>query len=287
MDSATQGFWRSDPELSKFDPLPRILFFDRFNQGHHGWTTLVGNYEDNIDSMHPGYQQIRPPMLSNLSHWDTGSHGAMSGSYALKLATFPRTGAQTVTIKRITYRRACPIKLEFYFTYKPEATTLKLSKLDVRSVGILFDLQDDRHRVMPHLRYVNSHGGKPVQRWQYKEKLVDFHRFSGETVTHYHLADQDWVDLPGEDQELCYNEIPTKVNWHYAAIGIDLRTMRFLSFQCNDRIYDMKGVGALTLDAMPNLRGMLNVAFFAEADSDKRTFLYLDSVLLSGDWDQC
>ena len=61
--------------------------------------------------------------------------------------------------------------------------------------------------------------------------------------------------------------------------------MRFQSFQCNDRVYDMRDVGALTLDAMPNLRGMLNVAFFAEADSDKRTFLYLDSVVLSGDWD--
>ena len=285
MESANHAPWRTNPELSRFDPLPRIFFFDRFNQGHHGWTTLVGNYEDDIDSMHPGYQQITAPMLSNLSHWDAGSHGAMSGGYALKLATRPKTGAQTVAIKRITYSSPCPIKLEFYFTYKPEASSLKLSKLDVRSVGLLFDLQDDRHRVMPHLRYVNSHGGKPVQRWQSKEKQVDFHRFSGETVTHYHLADRDWNDLPGASQELCYNEIPTKVNWHYAAVGIDLRTMRFLSFQCNDRVYDMRDVGTLTLDAMPNLRGMLNVAFFAETDSDKRTFLYLDSVLLSGDWD--
>ena len=114
---------------------------------------------------------------------------------------------------------------------------------------------------------------------------MDFERFSDETVTHYHLADQDWVDLPGEEQELCYNEIPTKVNWHYAAVGVDLRTMRYTHFQCNDRVYDMSNAGTLTLDAMPNLRGMLNVAFFAEADTDKRTFLYLDSVVLSGAWD--
>ncbi len=285
MDPTQGALLRADPELSRFDPLSRILFFDRFDRGMSGWTTLVGNYERDIGNMHPGYRQIRPPMLSNLSFWDCGSHGAMSGSYALKLATLPKRGAQTVAIKRITYRRPCPIKLEFWFAYKPEATELRLSRLDVRSIGLLFDLQDDRHRVMPHLRYLNAHGGRPVQRWQYKERSVEFHRFSDETVTHYHLADRDWIDLPGEPQELCYNEIPTKVNWHYAAVEIDLRTMRYLSFRCNDREYDMGGVGALTLDAMPNLRGMLNVAFFAEADSDKRTFLYVDSVLLSGEWE--
>ena len=285
MDSVQKALLRADPGLSRFAPLSRILFYDVFSRGHNGWTTLVGNYEDDIDTMHPGYQQITAPMLSNLSHWDCGTHGAMSGAYALKVATRKKAGAQSVAIKRITYQRACPIKLEFYFTFKPEASDLKLSKLDVRSVGVLFDLQDDKNRVMPHLRFLNAHDGRPMQRWQYKEKQVDFRRFSDETVTHYHLADQDWIDLPGDAQELCYNEIPTKVNWHYAAVGVDLRTMRYTDFQCNDRVYDMSDVGTLTLDAMPNLRGMLNVAFFAEADSEKRTFLYLDSVVLSGEWD--
>ncbi len=283
MEHLMHAVLRADRRLSRFDPLPRILFYDDFDEGLQGWTTLVGNYEDDIDRMHPGYQQITAPMLSNLSHWDCGSHGAMSGTYALKIATRAKTDAQSVAIKRITYRAAGPIKLEFYFTFKPEANELKLSKHDVRSVGVLFDLQDDEHRVMPHLRYLNSHHGETRQAWQYKEKPVSFERFSAETVTHYHLADQDWVDLPGGPQELCYNEIPTKVNWHYAAVGIDLASMRFTGFQCNDVAYDMSGVGALTLDAMPNLRGMLNVAFFAEADSDKRTFFYVDSVLLSAE----
>ncbi|MHA1565105.1 MAG: DUF6772 family protein [Alphaproteobacteria bacterium] len=285
MDPVQKALFRADPDLSRFDPLPRILFFDRFNRGYHGWTALVGNYENDIDTMHPGYRQITAPMLSNLSHWDCGTHGAMSGTYALKIATRAKAAAQSVAIKRITFQRACPIKLEFYFTFKPEASTLKLSKTDLRSVGLLFDLQDDTNRVMPHLRYLNAHGDRLVQRWQYKDKAVDFERLSDETATHYHLADQDWVDLPGEAQELCYNEIPTKVNWHYAAVGFDLATMRYTHFQCNDRIYDMSGVGSLTLDAMPNLRGMLNVAFFAEANTDKRTFFYLDSVILSGEWD--
>lgn len=283
MENLAQSVLRADRRLSRFDPLPRILFYDDFDDGMQGWTTLVGNYEDDIDRMHPGYQQITASMLSNLPHWDCGSHGSMSGTYALKIATRAKTGAQSVAIKRITFRHAVRIKLEFYFTFKPEANELKLSKHDVRSVGLLFDLQDDRNRVMPHLRYLNCHGGETRQVWQYKDKPVSFERLSGETVTHYHLADQDWIDLPGGPQELCYNEIPTKVNWHYAAVGIDLATMAFTSFQCNDVVYDMGQAGALTLDAMPNLRGMLNVAFFAESDSDKRAFCYVDSALLSAE----
>jgi hypothetical protein len=36
---------------------------------------------------------------------------------------------------------------------------------------------------------------------------------------------------------------------------------------------------------MPNLSNLLNVIPFVETDEDKRAFLYLDSVLLSGDWE--
>ncbi len=64
-----------------------------------------------------------------------------TASYALKLAPKPRAGAQNVTIKRLTFRKRGPIRLEFYFTFKPEANELRLSETDVRSVGFLYDLQ--------------------------------------------------------------------------------------------------------------------------------------------------
>ena len=54
------------------------------------------------------------------------------------------------------------------------------------------------------------------------------------TVTHYHLAPQDWEDLPDGTQKLCYNEIPTKVNWHYVRFDFDLESMQATHFQCND-----------------------------------------------------
>jgi hypothetical protein len=45
----------------------------------------------------------------------------------------------------------------------------------------------------------------------------------------------------------------------------------------------LTSVEAMVMPAMANLWCMLNVAFFVETDVDKRAFLYLDSVLLSGE----
>ena len=77
------------PTSSLFDPLPRVLFHDDFNTGLNGWGNLIGNYEDRVDAMLPEYMDMRGPMLSNLSMWDAGTSGAISGAYALKLATRP------------------------------------------------------------------------------------------------------------------------------------------------------------------------------------------------------
>ena len=44
------------------------------------------------------------------------------------------SGAQNVAIKRLTFRRRGPIRFEMYFTFKPEATELKLGDTDLRSV---------------------------------------------------------------------------------------------------------------------------------------------------------
>jgi hypothetical protein len=40
-------------------------------------------------------------------------------------------------------------------------------------------------------------------------------------------------------------------------------------------------LGVIRFPAMPNLRSMLNFAFFVETDVDKRAFLFLDSVVVS------
>ncbi len=281
-----------DPLLSRFDPLSRLICLDDFDRGFCGWTQLVGNYEGSLDTMLPGYAQHTSPMLSTLAHWDAGSHGGVDGSYALKVATRPRRGAQNVTIKRLTFRKAGPIRMEAYVTFKPEATQLRLSETDVRSFGFLFDLQvGDGHgaggeRVMPHMRFLNARDGQHIQHWQFKRQAEPIVPLGTEnkTISHYHLAPEGWEDLPGAGQRLCYNEIPTKVNWHYICFDFDLAAMRCTGFRCNDREFDVSGFDSLRIPAMKNLWCMLNLAFFAETDTDKRAFLYLDSVCLSGDF---
>jgi hypothetical protein len=282
---------RADWRLSRYDPLPRIITFDDFDRGFCGWTQLVGNYEHTLDSMLPGYAQHTQPMLSTLPTWEFGSHGAFDGSYALKVATRPRKGAQNVAIKRLTFRKRGPIRIEFYFTFKPEANELRLSETDVRSVGFLYDLQvgdgdADAYRVMPHLRFLNALDGKHLQKWQFKRETTPLKTLGteGKTQTHYHLAPEGWEDLAGGQQKLCYNEIPTKVNWHYVCFDFDLAAMKATGLRCNDREFDLSAYDSIRIPAMRNLWCMLNLGFFCESDTDKRAFLYVDSVCLSGEF---
>nr|WP_246072259.1 DUF6772 family protein [Martelella lutilitoris] len=281
----------SDPNLSCFDPLRRIISHDDFSRGHCGWSQLVGNYEDTLDTMLPGYAQHTSAMLSTLSHWDAGSHGGVDSSYALKIATRARPGAQNVAIKRLTTRERGPIRFECYFTFKPEATELKLSETDVRSFGFLFDLQGgdtdgDVERVMPHVRFLNAEHGKHIQKWQFKSKTSEMLKIGDDdkTATHYHLSPDGWEDLPDGDQRLCYNEIATKVNWSYLRFDFDLASMRATSLRCNDREFDVSGFAPMRIPAMKNLWCMLNFCLFAETDVAKRAFLYVDSICISGEF---
>lgn len=281
---------QADPGLSRFDPLPRIISHDDFSRGHCGWSQLVGNYEGSLDTMLPGYAQHTSAMLSTLSHWDAGSHGGVDSSYALKIATRARAGAQNVAIKRLNMRHRGPIRFEMYFTFKPEATELTLGDTAVRSVGLLFDLQGgdrdaDVERVMPHLRFLNAEAGESRHVWQFKAERSPFLTAGNtETLTHYHLAPEGWQDLPDGDQKLCYNEIATKVNWAYLRFDFDLETMRPTALRCNDRDFDVSGMEPMRMAAMKNLWCMLNFALFAETDTDRRAFLYVDSVCISGDF---
>ncbi len=279
----------ANPDLSRFDPLDRILLYDDFDDGLQGWISLIGNYERTLDSILPDFQDLRPPMLSNLTAWDTGTAGSFSGTYAMKLATRAKEGSLSVGLKRFTFRHAGPIRVEAYFTFKPEANELLLSETDVRAVGFLIDLQvgdrtqGEQLRVMPHLRYLNALHGEPVGRWQFKQQRTPMHAIgdSGKTVSHFHLSTAGWEDIPGADQLLCYNEIATKQNWHYLRVDFDLESMSYLGLQCNDRVHDVSSVRPMTMPAMANLWCMVNPLFWVETDTDKRAFLYVDSVVIS------
>lgn len=289
MNTVRDELLKADPRLSRFEPLERILCYDDFDTGLCGWSPLIGNYEDSLDSILPEYRDLRPPMLSNLTMWDTGTAGSMEGTYALKLATRPTAGSLAVGIKRHTFRRLTKVQLECYFAFKPEASELALGEMDVRAFGVLFDIQDGRpeggKRWMPHLRYHNAQDGERVARWQFKPETRPFADIggSGKTVSHFHLGPEGWEDVAAPPQLLCYNEIPTKMNWHYLRVGLDLSKHTFTGFQCNDHIYDAAAMKCIEMPAMANLWCMLNMAFWAEAERDKRAFFYVDSVLISAE----
>ena len=86
-DSMRKALVAADPRLSRYNPLPRILFFDDFDEGINGWTELIGNHDGDPNKIRPIVGDMRPAQLSNLSFWDVGTHGTVDGNYALKLAT--------------------------------------------------------------------------------------------------------------------------------------------------------------------------------------------------------
>lgn len=290
----------ADPSLSRFDPLERVLYHDAFDRGACGWTAHIGNYEGSLDTLLPEYADLRPAMLSNLTMWDVGTAGSMQGTYALKLASRPTAGHMSILIKRQTWRALGDVRLEAYLAYKPEASALALSELDVRAFGVGFDLQDDVSRWMPQFRFLNAQGGQPAAgtrtdqanraapqgKWQHRTDTAGFNPIgnSGATVSHWHLSDGAWFDIPEGEQQLCYNEIPTKVNWLYVRVDLALGERRATRLQCNDHVMQGPGLEHIEFPAMPNLRGMLNAFFWVQTDVDKRAFLYLDSVVLSGRW---
>lgn len=278
----TAAIRRADPALSRFDPLDRIIYHADFGRGHCGFTATIGNYEGSLDTILPDMNFLSP-QLSSYQMWDTGSGGSIHGGYALKLATRPITGSVSAATKRLSIRSQGLIRLETYFGIKSEATQMVLTENDVRAFGILFDIQDDSRRLLPRLRYLNSDQGKTVGCWQIKTHHPQRHDIgvTGKTASIGHYAPLGYSAVPGGTQQLCHNELPTKMNWHYLAVTFDLASMRFVSFRCNDREFDKDLPVPFELDLWPNLRGLLNTIFFVETDVDKRAFLYLDSVLFS------
>lgn len=116
---------RADPALSRFNPLDRILVHDEFNTGTHGWIELLGNYDGHgdLDTVDDHMRDFRPPQLSSCNFFDVGTHGAMSGTYALKVATRPVAGHTGVAIRRLTMAGRGRVQFEAYLTFKTEAAS--------------------------------------------------------------------------------------------------------------------------------------------------------------------
>ena len=78
---------------SRYTPLKNVLSYDIFNTGLNGWMTLMPNFTEYPDFDVPKTlvckDQWPPVMLSSATFRYPGTHGAMSGTYSLKLSTRP------------------------------------------------------------------------------------------------------------------------------------------------------------------------------------------------------
>jgi hypothetical protein len=297
----------AQPGVTKFNPLSKIIAHDDFNTGAHGWVQLSGNYNGagDLDSLEPQMSDFRPPQLSSCNFYDVGTHGAVSGTYALKLATRPVKGHTATAIRRLTMPTKGRVQLEAYFTYKSEARALDPDNAppgdwdgnyhpseDLFGAFTLGSDMDDGTRYHCVARYMNTtFDNKPDRRW-YAPNVVEptgKERFDGK-VNYSKLDDftspdpNSWKPF-SEPLDLCNNEVPTKVNWHYLRWQFDLATRTNVELQINDTIYDTSMVEVpLYTEKYRALNGLLNFYFSVRTHANVRNFLYIDSALISIDW---
>jgi hypothetical protein len=90
-----------------------------------------------------------------------------------------------------------------------------------------------------------------------------------------------FYDIPDSHQPLCFNETPDKINWHYFALTVDLKKREYVELQSVNRIFDLRGIGPGQVDAFPRINQLLNPVVWIEADTSRRVFLYVDSIVNS------
>ena len=310
-ESLRRAQLHADPVLGKYDPLERILSVDDFDTGQHGWAPYFPDYDgwedyeeryppveglggilertrertidDRIDRRFPiGPRSI--PQISNLPTWDVGTYGSW-GSYALKIPTLAVAGSQGVAKKRLGCRWNAKFRVETYFTFKAEASDFRLGETDIEYVSLTFDVHDpdwvrgsgrEPRRWWPGVRYHNAEDGDLVQRWMLNTR--------GSVGT----MDGPFDYVADGEQKLGYNRSPTKFQWHYLRFTFDLSRYEYVDLNCNGKELDVAGKRHVFDPPLTGFRastdktqGLVLPTFGIRTASDKRAFLYLDSVVIS------
>lgn len=301
IEAMKQALLQSDPDLSKFSPLDRILFYDDFSNGFHGWGQLLGNHNGNLDEICNLPDSIAP-QLSNCSYFDIGTHGVMTGNYALKVSTRPIPHDMNAAIKRVTAQGRGKVQFETYFSFKAEQTfdqrdveewdgNRDKSQLDFGDFTISNDVAEDTTGKRYHcaLRYINADTeGNLIQRWFYKTSVhvTTKLKLLGYESEDFHVLDpKDWEEVPGGHQPMCYNEVPTKVNWHYLRWVFDTVKRRNIELQVNNLTMDLRELPVPEYDHDYHaINNILNFLVDVRSNKPVRNFFLMDSALVSVDW---
>lgn len=301
-----------DYRLDKFQPLRSIVCFDDFDNGLCGWTNLMPNYtldDFGVRNSIVEKTQWGPIMLSSGTFRFPGTHGSMDGIYSLKLATRPiarsyelppAPGSISHAIKRLTmHRKPDKLQFEMWYAYTTEQDRSGLSENDIRAFGICFDMQDQVARNFVGVRYLNAVNGELKKEWQYMQSAeVTDEEWAYDTQGDWckRGVDPIWYGkryadgkadgyrfIPDSRQELCYNESDDKINWLYLRLTYDLKNRQYIEMQSRDRVFDLRGLQPTDVPPYARIEGLLNPLIWVETDSDRRVFLYVDSVVISVD----
>ncbi|MES2416669.1 MAG: DUF6772 family protein [Bacteroidota bacterium] len=302
-----------DSGLSKFRPLDKIICYDDFDKGMNGWLDLHPNYVgkdfNTLRYSHVDKTQWGPIMLSSASFRLVGTHGSMDGTYSLKLATRPAANSYTEApapgslshgIKRLTtHLPKGQRQFEMWYAYTPEQDRQGLSEQAMRAFGCFFDIQDDDYRYFIGARYLNAVNGEMVRKWQIfqAKDTSDLEWAYGiEDDWCKHGIDAMWYGeryndgstdgfawIPDGYQDLCYNESDDKINWGYLRLLIDTEKREYVELQSGSKTFDLRGIKPTLTAPYARIKGLFNPSIWVENDTDRRVFLFVDSIVISGE----
>src|SRR5690606_32885109 len=161
------------------------------------------------------------------------------------------------------------------------------------------DMQDQTARNFVGVRYLNAVNGELKKEWQYMHAAeVTDEEWAYDTQGDWckRGVDPIWYGkrhtdgsadgyrfIPDSRQELCYNESDDKINWLYLRLTYDLKNRQYIEMQSRDRVFDLRGLQPTDVPPYARIEGLLNPLIWVETDSDRRVFLYVDSVVISVD----
>jgi hypothetical protein len=301
-----------------FDPLAEVVCFDDFDCGLNGWMPLTPNLQQDVMDYFPSQRRHidwGTPMVSSATFGLAGTHGSRHGTYSMKIPTraiaapaeqFPLAGSLGIGIKRLTIPARQPLRFEMYYAFKPEQDRPGIGESDIRAMGFTWDIQDAEKRYFAGIRYVNAANGKMQQRWQYLRASEGTDAEWGEMgvsavgshpnekvyiqrgLGSEHLGRRDatgggegFAEIAGSHQPLCYNETADKLNWHYLSFTIDLARREYVELRSVDRTFDLSGCAPTLTEPYPRIAQLLNPLLWIESDTNRRVFLFVDSILIS------
>ena len=299
-----------DQGLSKFQPLKHILCFDDFDRGLCGWMSLMPNYTlENFGVRNSVVEKTQwgPVMLSSATYRFPGTHGSMDGIYSLKMSTRPvarpyeqppAPGSMSHAVKRLSmHRKPGLLQFEMWYAYTTEQDRWGLSEKDIRAFGMCFDVQDDKARNFVGVRYVNSINGEMKKEWQYMQAADvtdeewaygtkgDWCKRGVDPIWYGRRYPDGRTDgfqfIPNSRQELVYNESDDKINWLYLRFQYDLDKKEYVELQSRNKVFDLRGIAPTHVPPYARIEGLLNPVIWIETDTDRRVFLYVDSVVIS------